>query len=203
VTHTLVLDAMGVIFASADDVRELLRPFIAARGGLADEQVVVDLYRRASLGKLTPDEFWHHVGLDASVEDEYLVLHRLSDGVTAFLESRPSHIDGIWCLSNDVGRWSQKLRRHFKLNDHLAGAVISGDVGARKPDEAIYRMLISRIGVPAEQIVFVDDRPANLAPARQLGIRTVQFGGSPDEADAADFEVSSFAELAVVLRRLA
>ena len=30
---TLVLDAMGVIFASADDVVELLQPFIISRGG--------------------------------------------------------------------------------------------------------------------------------------------------------------------------
>src|SRR4029079_9431721 len=156
---TLVLDAMGVIFASADDVVELLQPFIISRGGGSNPDRISDLYVQASLGHITPDEFWSAVSLDPSVEDEYLSLHRLTDGLLNFLENRPKSVTSIWCLSNDVGRWSSKLRCHFKLDDYLDGAIISGDVGARKPDPAIYQMMLSRVGIPSEQILFVDDRP--------------------------------------------
>src|SRR5947209_6814853 len=84
--YTLVLDAMGVMFASADDVVELLQPFIAQRNGCTDSELVNNLYTQASLGVFTPDEFWQAVGLDPSVEDEYLSLHRLTDGSIDFLD---------------------------------------------------------------------------------------------------------------------
>jgi FMN phosphatase YigB (HAD superfamily) len=201
-SFTLVLDAMGVIFASADDVVELLQPFIANRGGQSNPELVSDRYIQASLGHMTPDEFWRSVGLEPSVEDEYLSLHRLSDGLLEFFEKRPESVANIWCLSNDVGQWSSKLRRKFRLNDFLAGAIISGDVGARKPDPTIYHTTLSRIGVPGEQVVFVDDRPRNLTPAHELGIRTVQFGEAALQASAPEFSVKSFAELSDLLTRL-
>jgi putative hydrolase of the HAD superfamily len=198
---TLVLDAMGVIFASADDVVELLQPFIISRSGESSPERISDLYVQASLGRITPDKFWRSVGLDPTVEDEYLSLHRLTDGLPNFLENRPKSVVGLWCLSNDVGRWSSKLRHQFKLDQYLDGAIISGDVGARKPSPAIYRMMLSQVGAPSEQVVFVDDRPKNLAAAHNLGIRTVQFGRTELPSSTSDQSVRSFAELAALLQR--
>jgi FMN phosphatase YigB (HAD superfamily) len=197
---TLVLDAMGVIFASADDVADLLQPFIISRGGESNPERVSDLYIQASLGRLQPDEFWQSVGLNPGVEDEYLSLHRLTDGLLEFLNNQPECVANIWCLSNDVGRWSSKLRSQFRLDDFLAGTIISGDVGLRKPDPAIYHTLLSRTGVDANQVVFVDDRPKNLATADDLGIRTVQFGDSAMTTPAPQFSVRTFAELTNVLQ---
>jgi putative hydrolase of the HAD superfamily len=191
---------MGVIFASADDVVELLQPFIISRSGESNPDRVSDLYVQASLGHISPDEFWSAVSLDPSVEDEYLSLHRLTDGLLPFLEKRTENVTSLWCLSNDVGRWSSKLRRHFKLDDYLDGAIISGDVGARKPDPAIYHMMLSQIGAPSEQIVLVDDRPKNLATAHDLGIRTVQFGGTVAQPCTPDESVKSFTDLADLLK---
>ncbi len=199
---TLVLDVMGVIFASADDVVELLQPFVAKRGGRSEFELVNDLYTKASLGRMTPDEFWRAVGLEPSVEDEYLSLHRLTAGLEDFLRNVPERISNIWCLSNDVARWSSKLRQTFRLDEYLAGAVISGEVGSRKPDPATYLSLLARVGVPNEQLVFVDDRPKNLATAHDLGIRTVLFGVSGQETPSADFSVRSFAELDALLGTL-
>jgi HAD superfamily hydrolase (TIGR01509 family) len=198
---TLVLDAMGVIFASADDVVELLQPFIINHGGESNPDRVSDLYVQASLGRITPDDFWHLVGLDPSVEDEYLSLHQLTAGLLHFLENRPPSVTTIWCLSNDVGRWSTKLRSQFKLDQFLNGAIISGDVGTRKPEPAIYQILLSRTGVPADQIVFVDDRPKNLTAARDLGIQAVHFGETATLTTSPESSARSFAELAELLKR--
>jgi HAD superfamily hydrolase (TIGR01509 family) len=199
---TLVLDAMGVIFESADDVVDLLQPFIITHGGEPNPERVSDLYTQASLGHIAPDKFWQSVGLNPAVEDEYLSLHRLTAGLQEFLNNQPESVANIWCLSNDVGRWSSKLRRQFQLDDFLTGAIISGDVGSRKPDPAIYHTLLSRIGVAAEQVVFVDDRPKNLTPAGDLGIRTVHFGVPTTATSVSQFSVRTFVELADVLQRI-
>lgn len=54
----------------------------------------------------------------------------------------------------------------------------SSELGLRKPDPEIYRVLLDRLGLPAEAVAFVDDFPENLVPAQELGIRTVLFTSS-------------------------
>jgi putative hydrolase of the HAD superfamily len=52
--------------------------------------------------------------------------------------------------------------------------VISGEVGLRKPDPAIYELAVQRLGLPAEQIVFVDDPRPNVRAAVAAGMVGVQ-----------------------------
>lgn len=51
--------------------------------------------------------------------------------------------------------------------------VISGEVGMRKPDPDIFEHLLTRLGVPADRVVFVDDAEPNTEGAGRLGLHTV------------------------------
>jgi HAD superfamily hydrolase (TIGR01509 family) len=51
--------------------------------------------------------------------------------------------------------------------DHM---VISGEVDVRKPDPGIYHLALSRLGVRAEESLFVDDLEENLVAARAVGM---------------------------------
>jgi putative hydrolase of the HAD superfamily len=102
-------------------------------------------------------------------------------------------IDALWCLSNDVSEWSHKLRVRREIARHFAGFIISGDVGIRKPDPGIYHVLLSAIGRPAQDCVFVDDRVKNLDAAKAIGVQTVLFGTA--ESSASHRCVASFEEL--------
>lgn len=188
----LVLDAMGVMFRAADDVAELLVPFLQQHGR-SDIETIEELYIDASLGKLSAAGFWEALDLDAALEDEYLASHRMTPGLIDFLREGPQLAGSIWCLSNDVGEWSRKLRARFDLARYFDGFVISGDVGFRKPDRAIYQTFLDVSGIQARDAVFVDDRPRNLVAAADVGMRTVKFGrsdsaGSRDRATVAGFE---------------
>jgi putative hydrolase of the HAD superfamily len=52
--------------------------------------------------------------------------------------------------------------------------VISGEVGLRKPDPAIYALAAQRLDLPPEQIVFVDDLRPNVRAAAAAGMVGVQ-----------------------------
>jgi putative hydrolase of the HAD superfamily len=52
--------------------------------------------------------------------------------------------------------------------------VLSCDHGVRKPDPAIYEIVLRELGLPASECVFVDDIGGNLKPARALGMTTVK-----------------------------
>ncbi len=58
-----------------------------------------------------------------------------------------------------------ELARYF---DHM---VISGEVDVRKPDPGIYCLALARLGVRAEESLFVDDLEENLVAAREMGMR--------------------------------
>ena len=169
----LVLDAMGVIFEAADDVGELLIPFIVENSPTCDEAFIQAAYLDVSLGSTSPDEFWNQVGVPANLEDEFLSRHALKAGVVELLVWCRDNKIPVWCLSNDVGRWSQKLRVRLNIEAYLQGSIISGDVGLRKPDRKIYVALIEASGFPVEQLLFVDDREANVLAARELGIESI------------------------------
>jgi len=55
--------------------------------------------------------------------------------------------------------------------------VISGVVGLRKPDPAIYRLGAESIDRAPAQCVFVDDLGRNLKAAAALGMATVRHTG--------------------------
>jgi epoxide hydrolase-like predicted phosphatase len=65
--------------------------------------------------------------------------------------------------------------------EQLAGLfdawVISGEVGLRKPDPAIYSLAAERLELAPQACVFVDDLPGNLKPAAAIGMATVLHGG--------------------------
>ena len=53
--------------------------------------------------------------------------------------------------------------------------VISGRVKTKKPDLKIYKILLERIGRPADQCLFIDDSQKNIDAADQLGFDTIHF----------------------------
>jgi len=62
--------------------------------------------------------------------------------------------------------------------------VLSYELGVAKPDRAIYLHCLERLGLPANQTLFIDDRDDNVAAAVELGIHAVHFtttGGLRDE----------------------
>ena len=170
----LVLDAMGVLYQSCDDVEELLVPFIREKGSNINKKTIEDLYTRASLGEFSSEEFWAKVGVDYNLEDEYLDRHQLSVGLSDFLSAFKNQVKAsIYCLSNDVSEWSIKLRQKFQLDQYIEKWFISGDLKIRKPSPNIYDVLIREANVKPTQMLFVDDRKKNIAAANEFGIQTV------------------------------
>ncbi|MGW4723297.1 HAD-IA family hydrolase [Streptomyces sp. NPDC004291] len=76
-------------------------------------------------------------------------------------------------LSNSFGLDPFNPYEHVGIWDLFDVHVVSELEGMAKPDPAIYRLALERIGLPAEQCVFVDDHEVNLPPAAELGITTV------------------------------
>jgi 2-haloacid dehalogenase len=59
--------------------------------------------------------------------------------------------------------------RHFKY------IAISGHLKMVKPEPEIYHHLLERIGLPAENCLFIDDSARNIEAAERIGIKALHF----------------------------
>lgn len=174
--RAVAFDAMGVLYTSGDDVGELLMPFARARGSSLSAVEISDVYLRASLGEMTSARLWELLripGEAETIDDLYLSQHMLVPGILALLDELRAAGIRLGCISNDVAAWSHSLRSRHDLERRIDVWTISAEVGARKPDAPIYKAFLRTIGLRPEQVVFVDDRPANVDAAAALGFRTV------------------------------
>ncbi|MHA6799187.1 HAD family hydrolase [Bounagaea algeriensis] len=95
----------------------------------------------------------------------------------------PRHGVRTALLSNSWGNpYPQELRELFDF------AVISGEIGLRKPDPEIYRRTLARLALRPEHIVFVDDAEPNTEAARKLGMHTITH----TDADVTRRELAGF-----------
>jgi len=181
--RVVVFDAMGVLYRAADDVTELLIPYLADLGTPRTPAEIREVYRRASLGELTSAELWAACAPAGPRGDDvsYCARHELVPGIVALLGDLRQRGVPVACLSNDVSEWSVILRRRFGLEDLVTWWVISGDIGVRKPAPGAFEAVVGATGVPPAHLVFFDDRRDNVAGAAAAGLDAVQF----TDADAA------------------
>lgn len=123
----------------------------------------------------------------------------LLDGL--FAAMRPA--GGLWDVVKQVrahglptgllsNSWGTTTYPREALEQHFDVLVISGEVGLRKPDPAIYRFACERIGLPPQRCAFVDDLVRNVEVAREVGMFAVVHEGDEEAVVAA---ISGFLEL--------
>ncbi len=86
-------------------------------------------------------------------------------------------------LSNTDPIHVARMERDFSFLRHFPVRVYSCAVGAVKPSPKIYRHALSELRVAPHESLYIDDIPAFVEAARQIGMRGFHFNG-PDSLDA-------------------
>ena len=133
-------------------------------------------------GRIPESEIWERMGkrwrlsplLVRWIKRSSMSRRRLNEDVAEFLASlRPKYRTGI--LSN-AGSDARAMFTSIFGFDHLVDEmIISAEEGIAKPDERIYKIALEKMGVEPGEALFLDDLSANVAAARQLGMKAVQF----------------------------
>ena len=112
---------------------------------------------------------------------------RITDIVETYPYSR-IWIQGLKQRGYRVYLLSNYPRRTFRIHEHekfdfvdlIDGKVVSGFERLSKPDPEIYRLLLERYQIKAEECVFLDDRQVNIDAAVRLGMQGILFTGYED-----------------------
>lgn len=71
------------------------------------------------------------------------------------------------------------LLEHLDILKYFDCATYSYELGTLKPDPKMYQDALTKMGLPAQETLFVDDNPKNLAGAAALGIHPVLICAAP------------------------
>ena len=86
----------------------------------------------------------------------------------------------VYALSNFATVKFAIARKMFDFLNDFDHAVISGHVGAAKPDPRIFEILFEQVGRRPEELLFVDDSLKNVEAARALGMPAIHFDRGVD-----------------------
>jgi len=162
------------------------REHLAERLNLSYEDLVHIVFesetaRRAALGEITEDQHWQSVAAKlgrsdtqiGGLRDEFFGGDVLDRGLLDFIRGlRRARRTGL--LSNgwlDLRKYLVKNR----IQDAFDSIVISAEVGMLKPDPRVYQLALKELNAGPKEAVFVDDTPANVQAAAELGMCGVLF----------------------------
>ena len=136
---------------------------------------------RATLGQISEDDHWRNVlqalALPESemprLRSEFFGGDRVDRELIGLIRSlRPRYKTGLISNAWDGLRAYVEREGFDDAFDHM---VISAEVGMAKPAPDIYHYALDKLGVAAEESVFLDDFSGNVKAARDIGMKTIHF----------------------------
>lgn len=83
----------------------------------------------------------------------------------------------IALLSNNNKEYCEEYLFKTKLDKLFDTLVISYQVGYRKPSPEVYKILVKKLGLKPEEILFIDDDHTKLTAAEKQGIKILIYKG--------------------------
>lgn len=179
----VIFDYGGVIW----DMRWDIARSLALEHGLAERAVVEALYGNKlwqqleiGVGEREPWLAAAQAALDDLAGKRMPPLHRhwqekqhlIAPNIDLIRRLRPPYRTAV--LSNADYTLRGRLR-DIEVDHLFDDILVSADVGMAKPENAIYRLAATRLGLPEQECVFVDDLETNVAAARAAGMAAVHF----------------------------
>jgi len=115
-------------------------------------------------------------GLIAAYRDRWpeMIAGPFEETVRVLADLRAAGV-ALYALTNWSAETFPVAQRRFDFLRWFEGTVVSGQEQLVKPDPRLYRLLAQRHGLDLRHSVFIDDTPANVVAARELGMLGLDF----------------------------
>lgn len=188
--QAVVFDLGGVLIG-VDNSRAIER-WASATGLPVDRVAEVywsdTLYQQMECGELTIQEYHRRtvdqlgkaMGFDDFLAGWNSVLGPPLPGVEQLIDGLRRSVR-LACLTNTNASHAEVWRpQSAAVLDHFERVFCSHEMGLRKPDPRIFECVLDELSLPAEAVVFVDDRVENVQAAESIGMVGLQAEG-PDQ----------------------
>lgn len=176
---------LGRVLVDVDTTRGLFGDLTGRADGEATVQALMDdgLIRQYNTGRIDPATFHAElcarlgltIDFDAFRARWCDVFEPIPEMLALLAQLRRRWPVGL-LSDTDPLHW-EHIRRVYPVAENLQHITLSYQVGASKPDPAIYRAAAAGLGVPCTACFYVDDLLRNVEGARAVGMDAVQFRG--------------------------
>ena len=135
------------------------------RGAESVEEAVENMLR------LVPSEY--HGRIRRMILDREEMMPPIKQ-MTPIIDSLYEHGYRLFVLTN-CAKWFHEFKKTIPSIEKFEGFIVSADYGIIKPDERIYKILLEKFSLRAEECFFIDDSEANIDAAQKLGFSTHCF----------------------------
>ena len=80
----------------------------------------------------------------------------------------------LYSITNWSSETFESVRQNYPFMKYFDDIVVSGEEKITKPDPRIYKILLDRNSLKAEQCIFIDDVLKNIEGAKSLGFKAIQ-----------------------------
>ena len=101
-------------------------------------------------------------------------------GMRQLLSELPAAGYQLFGLTNWSMETFPEARERFGILQMIDRYVVSGAEGLVKPDPRLFQVLLDRYQLKAEECLFIDDNPDNVAAAKGMGMQGIVFNGAED-----------------------
>jgi FMN phosphatase YigB (HAD superfamily) len=105
------------------------------------------------------------------------MLNGAIDGTPEIMDALAAAAVPQYALTNLPAEWVEPVNRLYPQMRHMKDVIVSAHEGVIKPDPKIYAIADARLPYRAEDVVFFDDRQANVDAARAHGFDAELFTG--------------------------
>ncbi len=183
--QAVIWDMGGVLLRTDNpEPRQRLAERLQIPNGIIENLVFdSESSRRAQLGEIGVEEHWEFVrrelGLPIAEMPEFRLRFWEGDAVDEKLveDIRALRLASykMGLLSNAFSETRKFISEECQISDAFDQIIISAEEGIIKPDARIYQIALDRLGVSAQDSVFIDDSLENILGARQVGLIGIHF----------------------------
>ncbi len=138
----------------------------AVKGGVSDEQFWIAYAKEKGI-KLPPD---FSENFQSALKEAIGINHEMYH----LVEQLKMQQIPVAMLSNIDSRLAGMVKS-FGLYEPFYPCLLSCEIGVEKPDLKAFEILLERLGLPASEVVYIDDNSENIEAARKTGLDAILF----------------------------
>lgn len=173
------IDGVVILQSKKETYLKIIRTFKISSGKF--KEVRAKYVRAEVLGRLSSKEYFRRVAQDLKIKDYKILGHIWKNSLDNTLKMDKDMRKLIIRLKNNyrlgsmtnVSYLDEKSRQKNKVYRYFEITLKSCNLSMEKPEPRIYKLLLKKLKLPAEEILFIDDSKENILTAKKLGIKTI------------------------------
>jgi len=179
---TIIFDLAEVYIQGMIGVEDRLQPILGIKTEEIYPKIRGEMVGSLFRGEITEEEYWSKIieknnwkvdveSLKKAMRDNFEEI----EGMRQILEKLKEKGFKLGLLSVHAKEWVEYCEKKYDYHRLFHSVLYSFEVKLRKPEKRIYELILQKLDSKPEECIFVDDKPKNLAAAKELGMKTILF----------------------------